>query len=434
MRIGIYNKAFVVLFALSVATSSTAQEAPDDLGLKLGEKTRLHLGVGVSAGFDTNPNYTPMSTNMTGDVVLAVRPTLKLKIPGELLALEAGAHINYLEYLGVMNSATASLRQMDGDANLSLELNRGGQFGFAFKDRVTRAVDPGVAALGAKLARLRNDLSTGVEWRPGGGLLTFNLSYDFGIEFYDPSGGPTFLDTLGLYAANNQISDPTAFNNMDHKLKLRTEWRFLPKTGMFLNIYGSYHGYLGSTTNVATYPLGFDIGLMGQLTGKLSGVASLGYSNPMVVQNGQVATATFIGAVGQLELRYALNELNVVTVGLRRVVRPVYMYTFFTDNRVYAQSKHQIMQRLELTTNAAYAMLAFDASTGAQTQTSIAGGGNRLDHLVQGEVQLNYYILEWLSVSLSDQLSFRFTNAGDAGGANYSYWKNLVLLSLTANY
>lgn len=433
MRIGIY-KGLVVLCALSLAGSLAAQES-SDLGLKLGEKSRLHLGIGASAGFDTNPNYTPMSTAMTGDVVLAIRPTLKLEIPGELLNLEAGARVNYLEYLGVMNAATKSLRQMDGDAHLALEVNRGGQFGFAFKDRLTRSVDPGVASLGAKLARLRNDLSTGVEWRPGGGLLSFNLSYDFGIEFYDARGTPTFLDDLGLYASNNQISDPTAFNNMDHKLKLRTEWRFFPKTGMFMDVYGSYHGYLGSTTNIATYPLGLMLGLMGQLTGKLSGVASLGYSNPMVINNGQVATATFIGAVGQLELRYALNELNVVTLGLRRDVRPVYMYTFFTDNRVYAQSKHQLMQRLELTTNAAYALLAFDASTGAQTQTAIAGGGNRMDHVVQGELQVRYFILDWLNVSLSDQVSLRFTNAGDSsGGTNYSYWKNLVLLSLTANY
>ena len=375
-----------------------------------------------------------MASTLTGDVVLAIRPTLKLNIPGELMALEAGVRLNYLEYLGVMNAATRSLRQMDGDAHLALELNRGGQFGFAFKDRLTRAVDPGVASLGAKLARLRNDLSTGVEWRPGGGLLSFNLTYNFGIEFYDPRGTPSFLDTLGLYASNNQIADPTAFNNMDHQLKLRTEWRFFPKTGMFLDIYGGYHGYLGSTTNIATYPLGVNIGLMGQLTGKLSGVASLGYANPMVIQNGQVATATFIGAVGQLELRYALNELNVVTMGIRRVVRPVYLYTFFTDNRVYAQSKHQLMQRLELTTRAAYAMLAFDASTGNQTQTVIAGGSNRFDHVIEGDLQVRYFIMDWLSVSLSDQVSLRFTNAGDSNGSNYSYWKNLVLLSLTANY
>ncbi len=375
-----------------------------------------------------------MTSTLTGDVVLAIRPTLKLNIPGELMALEAGVRLNYLEYLGVMNAATRSLRQMDGDAHLALELNRGGQFGFAFKDRLTRAVDPGVASLGAKLARLRNDLSTGVEWRPGGGLLSFNLTYNFGIEFYDPRGTPSFLDTLGLYASNNQIADPTAFNNMDHQLKLRTEWRFFPKTGMFLDIYGGYHGYLGSTTNIATYPLGVNIGLMGQLTGKLSGVASLGYANPMVIQNGQVATATFIGAVGQLELRYALNELNVVTMGIRRVVRPVYLYTFFTDNRVYAQSKHQLMQRLELTTRAAYAMLAFDASTGNQTQTVIAGGSNRFDHVIEGDLQVRYFIMDWLSVSLSDQVSLRFTNAGDSNGSNYSYWKNLVLLSLTANY
>lgn len=110
------------------------------------------------------------------------------------------------------------------------------------------------------------------------------------------------------------------------------------------------------------------------------------------------------------------------------------MYTYFTDNRVYAQSKHQIMQRLELSTNAAYALLAFDASTGAQTNTTIAGGGNRMDHLVQGDLNLRYFILDWLSVSLSDQVSLRFTNAGAVTGENFSYWKNLVMLGLSATY
>lgn len=273
----------ITILGLLLAGSVAAQGS-SDLGLKLGEKTRLHVGMDVGVGFDTNPNYTTMSSALVGDLVLAVRPSLKLEVPSELIGVEAGTRINFLNYFGIMDTRTSALRQLDGDAHLGIEVNRGGQFGFALRDRVTRSVDPGMASLGARLARLRNDFSTGVEWRPGGGLLNIALTYDLGLEFYDPKTAPSFLDDLGLYVSNNQIQDPGSFNNMEHKLKLRTEWRFLPKTGLFFDVYGSSFSYFDPTTsNLGTYPLGLDIGLMGQLTGKLSGVAKLGYNNPMVI-------------------------------------------------------------------------------------------------------------------------------------------------------
>ncbi|MFH1807543.1 MAG: hypothetical protein ABIJ09_02265 [Pseudomonadota bacterium] len=429
------KRALLALVAMSLALPAAAQNA--DLGLKLGEKSRLHLGADLGTGFDTNPNYRPFAQPFVGDLTLAFRPQLKLSIPSDMLSVEAGVRANYQQYFGLMDARTGKVNQLDGDANLELEVNRKGFFGVALRDMLTRAVDPGYAALGSQLARTRNDLSLGAELRPGGGLLTFALIYGFGIEIYDPARTNNFLDFIGISPEVSQIANPDDFNNMEHKLKLRTEWRFLPKTGFFLDIYGGSFTYLSANSpNVANFPVGIEIGAMGQLTGKISGVAKLGYTNPLIFSSsGQLTTATFIGAIGQLEARYALTEMNTFTLGIRREMRPVYMYQFFTDNRVYFETSHQLFQRLQLKANAAYALLAFDQAVSATGQANIQGGGNRMDHLIEGNLSARFFILDWFSIGASDMLQLRFTNAsGSDNNSNFSYWKNLTMLTLTAYY
>jgi len=435
-------RGLVIVSALLITAAAAAQPANSDLGLKLGEKSRLHFGVDLGTGFDTNPNYVPMTQGFYGDMMLALRPQLKLDIPGQMLDVEGAARLNFLNYFGLMNPATGNLRQLDGDAGLQVEVNRGGFLGFALSERLTRAVDPGVASLGARLARTRNDAGLGVELRPGGGLLAFALSYNFGIELFDPNSGFNLLDVIGLGASASAVSRPEAFNNMEHRLKLHTEYRFLPKTGAFLDIYGGTFRYLdASSPNVASNPVGIELGVMGALTGKISGVAKVGYTNPLIIvpdANGgpKVSSATFIGAVGQLELRYQLTELNIFAAGVRREMRPIYMYSFFTDNRVYASTSHQLFNRVMLRADAAYAYLAFDQQI-ADARTGIGGGGNRGDHVVEGNLSAAWYILDWFAVGISDMLQWRTTNAyvADPNGSYYlSFFKNLTLLSVTAYY
>jgi len=425
-----------LICTLLLAQSALAAPGNPDLGVKIGEKSRLHLGADLGAGFDTNPNYRPMSADFVGDLSLALRPRMQLDIPGSLLNLDAGATLNYQEYFGVMNAATRSLRQLDGDAHLNVEINREGMFGFALSDRLTRALDPGVAALGSRLARTRNDAAAGVEFRPGGGLLTFSLKYMFGLEIFDRHASPSLLDDLGLYVSNPQIANPEYFDNMEHRLILRSEWRFLPKTGAFINIFGGAFNYLHpSSSNVANYPVGIEIGAMGAVTSKISGVAKLGYANPLIIANGAVTSAAFIGVIGQLEARYQITEMNIVTVGARRQLRPVYMYTFFTDNRVYAETSHALFERFMLKGNAAYALLAFDQPTGDQASVTTLGGTSRMDHVIEGNLSASYYIFDWLSVGISDMLQFRLTNAiATDSSTNLSFLKNLTLISVSAFY
>lgn len=435
-------RGLVIVSAMLMAAAAAAQPANSDLGLKLGEKSRLHFGADIGTGFDTNPNYVPMSQGFYGDMMLALRPQLKLDIPGQMLDVEGAARLNFLNYFGLMNANTGNLRQIDGDVGLTVQVNRGGFLGFELSERLTRAVDPGIASLGARLARTRNDAGLGVELRPGGGLLSFALSYNFGLELYDPSTGFGLLDAIGLGASQSAVGRPEAFNNMEHRLKLHTEYRFLPKTGAFLDIYGGTFQYLDpASPNVAANPVGIELGVMGALTGKISGVAKVGYTNPLIIApdaNGgpRVTSATFIGAIGQLEVRYQLTELNVFAAGIRREMRPIYMYSFFTDNRVYASTSHQLFNRLMLRADAAYAYLAFDQQIASAT-TGIAGGGNRGDHVVEGNLSASWYILDWFAVGISDMLQYRMTNAyvASASGSYYlSFFKNLTLLSVTAYY
>lgn len=388
------------------------------------------------------------SAAVPGDATLALRPQLVLDVPGSMVSLQGAAHLNYNEYLGVIDPATNRLRQLDGDLGLDIEVNRGGFLGFAVGDHFVRAVDPGVASLGARLARFRNDATAAIELRPGGGMLTFGLHYKFGLEMYDPRDpnydpdNPTFLAMLGLYEQNNQFPNPEYFNNMQHQLKLKTEWRFLPKTGLFLNIHASAFNYLDpNSPNVAAYPVGIEFGGMGAITGKLSGLIKLGYNNPMIFSSDlnnqpKMESADYIGVNGQFEMRYAITEINSVAGGFTRSMSPVFVYRYYTDNRFYLRTTHLFFDRLELSGNAHFSLIEFgDPIAIGSAGTGIRGGGDRLDQDIGVRVGLKYNILDWLSVGVSNGLAVRLSNAYDTRkNLDFSFMKNLTLLTLTAMY
>jgi hypothetical protein len=92
---------------------------------------------------------------------------------------------------------------------------------------------------------------------------------------------------------------------------------------------------------------------------------------------------------------------------------------------------------LHLEGNAAYALMMYDEPVANEASSlSITGGGARMDHLIEGNIGLAYYILDWFSVGVSDRVAVTLTNASSTGtgSSNLSYWKNLTLLTVTAYY
>jgi hypothetical protein len=407
------------------------------------------------------PNPNKLLFSFPPDVFVAVRPGAAISQPGEKLDLRADIGINYYEYLGILNpglpfmpgtiaysQAQANgaprnafdlieqynqgyrrLRTIDGRMGGAMALNKKGLWGLVMDASAQRSIDPGPLVVGSRLAR--TNFGSGVQGvlRPGGGTMEFSGRLGVRAEIYDPQNGKDFLgnalppfsawdrfpanllgkdnpaDLLGVLPYANATVDPSQFHTAGGSVGGRWQWRFLPKSAVFVE------GNVGLTTYLKFWdnPNGIQVpmsvlgGFMGQVTAKLGVVASLGLSYPLVLcfdpgpnftfdrfnQNARCAANTgylngqtgqsdldilfpFLGGiqkymwwapdllriqpilnmpVGQIEARYQFTPTVVGAVGFRRAVKTVPLYRYQSDNRFYTSISANLFKRLALSAN-----------------------------------------------------------------------------------
>src|SRR5207302_26834 len=88
-------------------------------------------------------------------------------------------------------------------------------YNFVLFDNYVRTTQPPYTKLTYNLDRDTNELGTRVNLSPGGGRLTLNVGYLFGIDFWEPS----------------QLKD---FDLFYHRFDVRGSWRFFPKTAVYI--------------------------------------------------------------------------------------------------------------------------------------------------------------------------------------------------------
>ena len=361
--------------------------------------------------------------------------TLRTKLPGAKILLlgifpSAGTalekSVSPLDY----NSGYRRLRTLDGQIGGGLDVNRSGPFGFSLNGNLVRAVDPGPIVVGSRLARTALATGASGSLRPGGGTMSFTGGMGLTAEIYDPQNGrdpftnqplPAFLefsqfprnllgpgnpaDVAGLTPYANATVDPRRFHNAGVGLTGQWQWRFLPKSAVFVEGSLGSHFYLWpwDNPNAPTFPIGVTGGFLGQLTAKLGLVASIGLSYPVVLcldpealsrglaaaptsacarntglLNGQPADgsagqsdldtitglpisqytwfapeltrwqALAAAPVGQLEARYQFTPTFTGAIGVRRQVRLVPLYRYLSDNRIYASLVGVLWNRVQL--------------------------------------------------------------------------------------
>lgn len=406
--------------------------------------SRLHLRLDVGAGFDTNPYAVPFDfqgQQLPSDIVTRIRPGLELVYPGSLLAFEGGLYVDYgflPDAFGGGQNAQWLLYQ--AAARGSLEVNRDGMFSFAARDEFATKNEAGVVALGTVFNRLTNTLSLGAGFRPGGGTLRFRLAYNFGFEkWFDPNFG-IFGERASPFIREG------GFDQMSHRASLRADYRFLPKTGVFAQVQGGWNTFPfdSNNTNPDSFPVGVRLGIMGQMTPKLAGLASLGYENPLVLDtlpDGSVGitTGAVIGVVAQAELRWTITPTSRLGFGVRRDFNPAPLYQYITVNRAYARFDQAIGAKFVLGLAAGYGIFQFGEEqpiivNGQPQDVTDTAGTDRLDGHLDVAARLSYYMFDWLSFGISNKLDWRHTNANDPSGANLSFLANETLLLASLHY
>lgn len=391
---------------------------------------RLHLRLDSGLGFDSNPYRLPFSdSRFGGDAIFRLRPTMELLSTSAGLAWNASAFFDYGLLPGVINPATENLFLFQSAAKAGLEVNRGAALSFAFADSLSWNNTPGVVNLGSMFNRVTNDFNAGLGFRPGGGALTLKLSYLFQFQkWFD------FVPSASSLAATGVL------DTMLHSLTFRTDWRLFPRTGLFFLASAGVNSFpFDNGVNPISFPVGAQIGLMGQFTPKLSGLVSLGYQNPLVLDTDEtnnlgIVTAEFIGVAGQAEVRWMIAPTMQLAGGFSRNVGPAPLYQFVTNNRFYLKYDQSLSSRLVVSANAGFGLLEFGEEQPVDGEFITTVPKGRLDGQLNARAQLRYYLMEWFSFGLTNNLEWRMTPASSVNGGNLSYLTNETLVLASVHY
>src|SRR5262249_16420610 len=112
------------------------------------------------------------------------------------------------------------------------------------------------------LDRDTNELGVRFRLAPGGQRLITDLSYAFGLDFFE-------------------VKILQDFNVLYHKLDLRASWKFFPKTALYLDANETIYQYQNRVNfdHPNSFPFRIVLGVMGLITAKLSVNAYAGYGN-----------------------------------------------------------------------------------------------------------------------------------------------------------
>ncbi|MCX7958576.1 MAG: hypothetical protein N3B13_05965, partial [Deltaproteobacteria bacterium] len=259
----IKNIVLTIIFTTIGLNAFTAQAEGN--GLLIGE-TRLHLGLGLEGGYDTNIRYQP-DKYAASDAVLNIKPKLELKTPEKAVSFELEGGLNIIKYFGIEDETTADNSTLTADAGFNLTFNPKGQFRFIISDLFSRNNDPRSDAIG-NFSRTSNAAGAGIEYVPSGGAFELNLGYKFYFDLYDKDTGLEFMDSIA------------------HQPEMKIKWKFFPKTAFLLESSLDVRSYpnkktVGNTTLENQDQMGIraTAGLLGLMTPRLSTTLKVGYGD-----------------------------------------------------------------------------------------------------------------------------------------------------------
>ena len=252
--------------AQSMATSGAAPSAGTlGDGISLGSSLVLHLGIGAELRYDSNVFFE--SANTTQGLALRLTPhfTLGSRPVGQKVLFRMGAGLDYREWL-VSSTGQRPPRQLNADASVGVTILPTGPVTTELYDNFIRSSQMQYQVSTTNYDRDINELGIRLRIKPGGGRLELDLSYAFGVDFWE-----------------NRAQQ--LFDNYYHHSNLRLLYKFLPKTSVYLMADNIVYQYQRTATPAEAaqrpdgYPLRVVAGLNGLLTAKLTFDLYGGYVN-----------------------------------------------------------------------------------------------------------------------------------------------------------
>jgi hypothetical protein len=387
------------LLALASATAhaqtATVAGGDEEPGIKYG-RLRIRPSIGLQYAFDSNV-FLKDSEDVPGPTSasrLHVLPALVLTTaPGAPVALSFGVGFDYNLYL----SGDPELRALDAWAitsDLMATFFPDGPVSFSLLNNFRRTVNAPTVELPNPLNRDTNKAGIRIGIAPGGKALSFELYYYFTLDHFE---NYTFGNGLSL-------------DSKAHELYFRWNWRFLPKTAFIGEIQTIFLRWDVASFNNANELRGY-VGIIGNLTAKLTATARAGYGNSFH-DNGP----SFNSVVADLELAYLLREQTTLKFQYARDYFPAYWGNYFDNHRVTLSLDSLLFRRFAPGVTFTYYRLNFGANpdpallSGANVQ--LLSPDNRADDQLSAQVRARVALKRWLALDFSYAIDWRHSNNG----------------------
>jgi hypothetical protein len=271
------------LAVLMLLAAAVPAQAALGNGIRVGgAEGRLHPFFEMELRYNSNlATYfqSVQANTQGGDLILHLRPGLLLAVPGENVAVDLRAMLDWAQYFGTQDTLSKDLSSLYATVSLGVGFNRKGQLGLELDEKFTRSNQPTVYSIAAGIISNRNDLSLAAPWRPGGGALTLTLGGDWAVESFEAFKSAQICGTtVSPFCVPAHIAD-LGFNNLG--VGLGVNWRFLPKTSALLDL--SWFDRIPNSTRYSIAGTGMRVqaGLSGLVTSHLAATVKGGYGTTL---------------------------------------------------------------------------------------------------------------------------------------------------------
>ncbi len=298
-----------------------------------GSEGRLHPYLELEGRYDSNVFLTSTGTAQ-GDLILHVRPGLRLDVPGDPAKVFFDGQLDWAQYMG--SGTPKELSRLYGNATVGVRVNEGGTLSLDAEDAFRRANESPSLSLGAGVVANYNTLRASAPWTPGGGALVLTTSGEWVLESFEP------------YFKN----DPTPFSKLGYnELHAGEElsWRFLPRTSAVFEASFFDRIVNSELTSTGVRGLRLSAGATGLVTPHFAATVKAGYADTF-----GSAHTPFRTWLTTLEGEWIGNETLGARAGYEHGMGsdPGKQFAVFQLHRVYAEG------RLELAAKVAFRLRA----------------------------------------------------------------------------
>lgn len=401
----------LLLWALMLACARPA--CADGPGLLLGRKLVLHPALATELRYDSNiyfsnsraPDDLPKQS-----LVLRLVPSLSLAtpsgergqaLPGQRAVLRMTGSLDYREFLSP-DPLLRVHRMLGGELNAQLALYPQGRLGIDIYDHYQRTTQPPYSVLPYNFNRNVNVFGLRGRHAPGGGRLLSTLLLELGYDGYEDSPGAP------------RLSD---FNVISADLTLRTSWRFLPKTAVFVELKQGLYHYLSANAPLQgrgdSFPLRASLGLMGLVTPRLALQVMGGYGNGFF----QVGPSPSTGLL-QAEARLTPTRFSAASLSYQHDFRNSVLGSYFDLDSIAGSYSHSVF-KIMMSGRVTWARMAFHGTDVLLRNSGVCQNGviapcteqtDRVDNLITVDAHADYPLREWMTAGIGYGLTTNQSN------------------------